>query len=801
MLTKAKARKILKDGSVRGHKLTDKQKRFFAAKGYNAGGSMQDAFAQEDAQTTNAIATGLSAIPVFGQILGPLVKTMGMAATMNSDNDVVSSSPGRYAVGGQVQTSATATAKRRIKSSPNPGLLAGAGMLTAAIAALSKLNQQPAKEPIQPPLQNAGQLEKDLSNMYFMYQDQLQPSQGAQQFEPTLNNLALNFEGDNINQTVQDVYSQQSPAGMVSKGGRVSYAAGGDIDLSSTAFRVKGNPSQVDSETYNIGQRQVKLDHDEVVKQGGDSAYVFSNRLKPTGIKDSFADIALGQENRIKRAEKKLTANPFDSISENTINRLNQNLANLAGAQEIKASMEGLRKPMADATTGAVPRYQSGGPIIPFEEMPFIDMGRETDSYGTSKHYFFDPYHNRVLVRDTRTGTYAVDTSNRASRKIPSKERIEQHVERYPARQLDNPVGNVSRPFTTTDRGGNTTAIASQDGVVPSKESPLLGSSYTGPMKWTRAEATENTATGKGKGKGKAKPQTTQNTTRPAIVPPGVGGSYNASAKYQGMTQMPDGSWVPDSIDGYQSTPYNSMATADQRAAAVESTPFLFNKEKFWQTPEGFAVGLGDDSTATSTPTGAPTTPFTVGDAMQTLSALSKFGLLIGGPEQQRAYTNATPISRETFDPTNALYQNQRSFTNAWNATSNVPSINTQRALMGSLYASNLAQQNNILSQYERQNQAANTQYEQRLANRRRENIQYGYTTDDINARNRGAYMNAVQNAFDTLSGLGQNFNQKSESNAALGMYKEMYKDVFDRFYNNMMQDKLNLIPAPKTQG
>lgn len=31
-LTKAKARKILHDGSVRGHKLTAKQRRFFGAK-------------------------------------------------------------------------------------------------------------------------------------------------------------------------------------------------------------------------------------------------------------------------------------------------------------------------------------------------------------------------------------------------------------------------------------------------------------------------------------------------------------------------------------------------------------------------------------------------------------------------------------------------------------------------------------------------------------------------------------------------------------------------------------------------
>ncbi|MEK7111803.1 MAG: hypothetical protein AAB875_00590 [Patescibacteria group bacterium] len=35
-LTKAKARKILKDGSVRGHKLTAKQRKFFGAR---AGGS------------------------------------------------------------------------------------------------------------------------------------------------------------------------------------------------------------------------------------------------------------------------------------------------------------------------------------------------------------------------------------------------------------------------------------------------------------------------------------------------------------------------------------------------------------------------------------------------------------------------------------------------------------------------------------------------------------------------------------------------------------------------------------------
>jgi hypothetical protein len=35
-LTRAKARKILHDGSVRGHKLTAKQRRFFGAKASGA---------------------------------------------------------------------------------------------------------------------------------------------------------------------------------------------------------------------------------------------------------------------------------------------------------------------------------------------------------------------------------------------------------------------------------------------------------------------------------------------------------------------------------------------------------------------------------------------------------------------------------------------------------------------------------------------------------------------------------------------------------------------------------------------
>lgn len=35
-LTKQKARKILHDGTVRGHKLTDKQRRFFGAKSRGA---------------------------------------------------------------------------------------------------------------------------------------------------------------------------------------------------------------------------------------------------------------------------------------------------------------------------------------------------------------------------------------------------------------------------------------------------------------------------------------------------------------------------------------------------------------------------------------------------------------------------------------------------------------------------------------------------------------------------------------------------------------------------------------------
>lgn len=864
MLTKAKARKILKDGSVKGHKLTKKQKGFFAAKGYYLGGQAGlEADNRQFKQETDAIGNAVSAIPFFGQIAGPLIKLAGTFGQQEST--IMSHSPGRYAYGGStaLPTAATDAAFARAgktRGGKKKDLTAPIGLGLATLAAgvagvsqLKKQQQQPVtNQVVQMPSATATPMEKELNAMNYNsqffpdlnrvnYQTMPDRAVYAPTEQPASPDWALNYRTDNISQEARDAFDANSPtmrpttdnnplgaglsalAAFAKNGGNIkkNYATGGDIPLSSTAFQVQGNPGQVDSEQYSMGGRNVRLDHNEVVKQGQDSNYVFSERLKPSGMKESFADIAAKQERRIKRAEKNMTSNPHDTIAKNTINRLNENLANLAGAQEIKASLDGLRQPLADAATGQVPGYQAGGPILPFnDQMPYIDAGTKLDSYGNQRHYYYDPYNKNMLVRN-QDGQYSIDNSRRANKLKPTDQRISGHMSQYPDVRPTGKVGQLARGqnWTTTEGGMHPYAAkavdASGNPIIASgpdangndwAKYPIWGTpeGYTGPMMWT-GKSSEPVTTGKGKGKGKGSGKaSTPAASRTSLIPPGVNGTRTYSTAHIGMTQMPDGSWVPN--DPFGPTPSTQQPlTMDQRAAQVSSMhlPFIDDNQKDaynkpWKTDAGRQMGLVGDRTTDSTTTdntAAPVTPFTVGDAMQTVSALSKFGMLIGGPEKQRLYSNAIPVTKESFDPTNALYQNQRSFTNAWNATSNIPSINTQRAVLNSLYASNLSQQNNIMSQYQRMNQAANTQYEDRLAARRRENLGYKYTVDDINARNRGAYMNAVQNAFDTLSGLGQNFNQKSESNATMALYQEMYKDVFNRFYDKMLQDKLNLTP------
>lgn len=185
-------------------------------------------------------------------------------------------------------------------------------------------------------------------------------------------------------------------------------------------------------------------------------------------------------------------------------------------------------------------------------------------------------------------------------------------------------------------------------------------------------------------------------------------------------------------------------------------------------------------TTANPAPLGMRTT---VGDIFQGVEVGSKFLQLLGGPEVEKPYLDRTQITKQAFDPRQAMYQNQANFQAQSNnlQTSSAP---LRRALQNSLYAKKLDADSQVLTQYQQLNNQATTQYQDRLSNRQRYNNQQMNYTDDINARNRGQFMNVTQNAFTSLGNFGEALNTKRQNYDALNILRVMYPDVYGRITN-----------------
>jgi len=172
------------------------------------------------------------------------------------------------------------------------------------------------------------------------------------------------------------------------------------------------------------------------------------------------------------------------------------------------------------------------------------------------------------------------------------------------------------------------------------------------------------------------------------------------------------------------------------------------------------------------------TTPFTVGDALQAAEVASKFGML-GSPEVETPNLDSTSITKNVYDVRPQIYQSQRSFNQVKHGIGSATNLNTRRALLSSAYANKLNTDSQIIDRYHNLNNEANTQYEQRLADQRRYNIQQQNYTNDINARNRGQHYTLLDNAWSSLGNFGEQLNNKVFANDAMALYEEMFPEVY----------------------
>lgn len=542
------------------------------------------------------------------------------------------------------------------------------------------------------------------------------------------------------------------------------HATGGYLDdqqLSNSSFQVKGNPNVTDGNSYP--ELNANLDHNEVVK---DNNFVFSNKLKmPNG--KSFAEAARKLEISTGKSEKVLRSNPDDMFARATIAH-NENRSNiLAREQEALATAKGLREPTRNFAVG-------GSLDGPGDR---ILLGRSPNNSG--EEVFFDKATKQFLTRDNYGNFKATNDANIISMYRNNREvvpylvggaeqlAIEKRAGFFPQDQADlaeqyakvgkTTAGNNSMLTTTSDTPNMRVAT-----VPPTTDPAQLGAF---PYPTTTPPSAPFPTIPTGKSGGKKLP--TSNIPSKPTAPFNTNAAEYDRAMYEEMLAAGNAGDIRPS----DKPPAYVGSIAPKRGLPDMSSALNYGKPSADGTVDGTVDGTGYNGLGQD---------FTLGDGLQLLEVGSKFAQNIGGPEIDSPYYDNTTITKENYDPSNALYQSQRNTQLAKNSLQN-SSINQNRSFLNNLQVNKLNQDSDILAKYNQMNQSAQTQYEARTSDQRRYNVGQTVYTNDINARNRGAYKNAVDTAFTSLGNYGEALNSKQQGYDALNILRTSYPEVYAR--------------------
>ena len=453
-------------------------------------------------------------------------------------------------------------------------------------------------------------------------------------------------------------------------------------------------------------------------------SFVYSNKLKIGGA--SFAEHAKKIEKSTGKAEKMLKVSPHDETAKNTIKLNEQKAQSLALAQETLATMKGHRNPSRNFAMGG----DTGGPQ--YVSVPTFGMGLEK---------FYDPATDKFYTRVPIIGNY-----------------------------VEAPYDNT---FATSYKQKNPQAPVAQQPTTGS----LLPGNAPGPTNW-RSTAAAPTARRTQKSNGPVK----------SALP---NGPVNENYKDPQMEYWMN--FNKDSVSKYNVDPLQPIDMLRRSAVAVGSTmdgqPIIPSSTVQVTSNRNAALPtIPTVSGSNNIPTVAGSSSnnnWATGDYLQAAKVLSGFGQLVGGAEKEKPNYDTTNISQNVYDPSNALYQNQRNYKDAINGFDG-PSINTRRAYANAMYANKLGQDDAVVSQYQQMNQQGKQQYEQRTADQRRYNIGQTTYTNDMNARNRSAYKEAVDAAFTGLSNFGVGLNGKQQAGDVLNILKTQYPDVWAKIYGGL---------------
>lgn len=609
----------------------------------------------------------------------------------------------------------------------------------------------------------------------------------------------------------------QAVANMFQTGGLMKIDGGTDEQLSSTAFQVNGYPNTTDGNSYVAQSANIKLDNNEVVNNN----YVFSDIIYDPRTGKKFSDTA----NRIQKnkglAEKTLQSNPNDITAANTIKHLVNITNSLQNAQETVANQLGYRDTKSN--------YQTGGNIdANYYKLPSTTPVIDPLQYRLPKNTFEIPSvspTDYALPPTTVTKPFPgisdlkdkILEAQNSSVKMQTGGSIQQQ-----GYKDNSPYNNL--PYIDINSNNITMRdVSSPVMAYPNNDSPTMmmpGMDYLFPNSTKVREVKLQTG-----GNWIEEFQNAYSSTFPdaKYKPTKVFDKKTKElleSEYGKQFIKNNNLYYDPTNKGVELSPLNEVRslarqglrrTSTNLAPIVDSqgNPFNFN---FTETPKLPAITR---SPATSSPENGLNkiasirndVPVTgnanaaerlnridfrsnnsgdnnfgflknnLGDIAQFAEVGSKFIGLFKSPEKEELRVDPTQITKQSVDNSAAMYQTNRNYFNQI-SNMNTGSVNLDRALKTNAYATKLNQDSRIISEYDRLNNELMSDYERRIQERNRYNIQRQDYTNTVNSQNRAAYDNAMQNAFTSLGNLGQAYNERKAQNEILEMYKKFYSTI-----------------------
>lgn len=605
-------------------------------------------------------------------------------------------------------------------------------------------------------------------------------------------------------------------------GGVMNYASGGDMKLSTSSFLVNGNPSVTDGNFYP--QLNAKLDHGEVVKDN----FVFSNKLRDPQTNVTYAKLAQPIEKSTGKAEKFMKRFQNDAFSKNTVMQNNKFLDSLSNKQEMLATAMGLRE--EQQPTG----YAAGGQADPGNPR-YMLVGNPGDYKGLQQ-LFYDPISNKFKAR-TAFGDYmnynyeALVPSSIRSQYKTGQDWInanaaninafkanngqsltnDQLQQQYAALSLDpflntDPQGsrNTNWTFGTQTVGG-----ASQQAASPVSASPGFNpaSTQTAPQPPALVDPFLPPSITTPKPAGKMPPKIDPNWQMGAVTPQqrqdaALGdvrkdqGQYDASQAMQEDLAKTEYYYQKALASKNVLQPINMLQRQNVNALVGPSNDFVTgaplgtytdsstiqvsSTTPRTQALDNYSKKITDNPLQSSNEGNSFGQKWTVGDYLNAAAVAGRFGQLIGGPEVEKPVYDTTAITRQVYDPASALYQSNRQTSGMLNRM-DVPSINARTSIANNMLAQRLNQDAQTLSSYQNMNAQGLRDYETRATEQRRYNVGQTLATNQMNAQNRAAYKQAVDNAMTSLGNFGTAMNEKEQSYDTLNILKTMYPEVYRR--------------------